>query len=60
MELDGIIAMHRYNSSIVAEYMASSVNNCIQAAFVTGCSMRMSSSDGSWRNYDHVDAVTNL
>ncbi len=60
MELDGIIAMHRYNSSIVAEYMASSVNNCVQVAIVTGCSMRMSCPDGSRRNYDCVDVITNL
>ncbi len=38
IELDGIIVVHRYNLSIVAECMASSLNNCIQVPFVTGCS----------------------
>ncbi len=35
-------------------------NDCIQALFVTGCSMRMSCSDGSWHNYDHGNVITNL
>ncbi len=36
------------------------VINCIQVLFVTGCILRMSHSDESWRNYDHKDAITNL
>ncbi len=47
VELDGIIIVHRYNPFIVVKCIASSVNNCIQAPFITGCSIRMSHSDGS-------------
>ncbi len=47
LTLDGIIVVHRCNPNIVAECMALSVNNCIKAPFVTGCSLRMSCSDGS-------------
>ncbi len=40
--------------------MASSVNNCIQVLFDTGCSMRMSHSDGTWRVLDYGDAMQSL
>ncbi len=40
--------------------MALSVNNFIQALFVTECSLRMSCSAESWQNYDHLDAITKL
>ncbi len=56
---DSIIVIHKYNPNIVVEYMASSVNNCIQAPFVTECTLRMSYFDGFWQNYDHVKAITN-
>ncbi len=40
--------------------MAFTINNCIQALFVTGCILRMSCSDGSWQHYDHADVITKL
>ncbi len=30
-ELDGVVALHRYNSFIVAECTAATIDNCIQA-----------------------------
>ncbi len=60
IELDGIIIVHRYNPSIVAECMASSVNNCIQVPFVTRCCTRMSCSDGTWCDFDYIDAMQSL
>ncbi len=40
--------------------MASSVNDCIQAPFVTGCSIRMSRSDWTWCDFDYTDAMQSL
>ncbi len=59
-ELDDIIVVHRYNLSIVAKCMGSSVNNCIHAPFVTGCSMRMSRSDGTWCDFHYSDSMQSL
>ncbi len=53
--LDGIIVVHRYNPNIVAECMALSVNYCIQAHFVTGCSLRLNCSNRSWNNYNLME-----
>ncbi len=52
--------VHRYNPSILVEYITSCVNDCIQALFVTGCSMRMSQSDGMCLNCNDVNAMKNL
>ncbi len=45
IESDGIIVVHRYNLSIVAECKASSINNCIQAPIVI---------DGDGNKEDHI------
>ncbi len=45
LALDGIIVVCRYNPNIDAECMALSVNNCIQAPFFTGYTLRMSHLD---------------
>ncbi len=52
--------MHRYIASIFTEFMASLVNNCIQALFVTGLRMRMSCHDGTWHDFDYADDLQSL
>jgi len=52
--------VHRYNPSILVEYITSCLNDCIQAPFVTGCSMIMSQSDGMCLNCNDVNAMKNL
>ncbi len=57
VELNGIITVHRYNVSIVAEWMAASVNSCIQAPFAMGCSIQMSCSNGSPQGFDCANSM---
>ncbi len=55
---DGIIALLEYNTTLFAELMATSVNNCIQSPFANGCSMRMTQLHTKWeQDFDHIESM---
>ncbi len=59
-ELNGIIAVHSHDLSIVPECMEVSIKYCIEAPYATKCSIQMSCSVGTWQGFDYADAIQSL
>ncbi len=57
---DGIIAVHRYNATLFVECMAVLENNCKQASFATGCSIRITQSKGHGKDLITLNQCANL
>ncbi len=59
VELDSIITMHRYNTTMFVERMDATLNNCIQMPFAIKY-IQITHSNGIWQGFDYTEALQSL